>query len=483
MDDTLQDLLRYAAKQGVQLEGITPRRLPGRGYGMVATRDVREGETVLKVPTRALRTLATVPKAISRKLDRDVSVHGILAAHLVLDDAGDDAAWDAVLPTPEDLEAGMPLLWPTKLRELLPTPARAALQRQQTKLNADWESVKAAFADGEEDKDSPEAKETRKAEKAKTKDDKGDKSDKSDSNSNSNSKGKGKKKPWGLTKSNYVRAWLLVNSRTFYYTTPRSEAALPSHDDRIAMQPVADLFNHAADHGCKAAYAAQGFSFVADRVYREGDEVPISYGAHANDALLVEYGFVLDENRWDEASLDAVLLPRLASSPGDIVREDLEAAGFWGSYMIDAATPGGCYRTQVALRRLLCGSNATAAPGTGTRTGTTSAARRRAWQQFVEGGGDDEDESDASKRALRDLLLECLDDMAELANKTLGKLERLGKAGVGSDSQRNLLALRWKQIEALVAQAAKKLREDDKAEGEEKEPVARRETKTAKKSK
>ncbi|CAK7226576.1 hypothetical protein SCUCBS95973_006247 [Sporothrix curviconia] len=456
MDDTLQDLLRYAAKQGVQLEGITPRRLPGRGYGMVATRDVREGETVLEVPTRALRTLATVPKAISRKLDRDVSVHGILAAHLVLDDSGDDAAWDAVLPTPDDLEASIPLLWPTKLRDLLPTPARTALQRQQTKLNADWECVKAAFEHDEREKG--EAKETK--ESKETKDTKEKKDDKNGSAKT--------RKPWGLTKSNYVRAWLLVNSRTFYYTTPRSEATLPSHEDRIAMQPVADLFNHAADRGCKAAYSAKSFSFVADRVYKEGDEVPISYGAHANDALLVEYGFVLDENRWDEVSLDAVLLPRLSSSPGDIVRENLEAAGFWGSYMIDAATPGGCYRTQVALRRLLCG--------------TTSVAKRAAWQQFVEGGGDDADESEDSKAALQDLLLECLDDMAELAHKTLAKLERLGKAGVGTDSQRNLLTLRWQQIEAMVAQAAKNLREGggEEEEKEKEDPVAKREAKKAK---
>ncbi|CAK7271295.1 hypothetical protein SEPCBS57363_004542 [Sporothrix epigloea] len=414
MDNTLQDLLHYAAKQSVQINGIAPRRLPGRGYGMVATRDVRAGETLLEVPTRALRTLATVPKAISRKLDHDVSVHGILAAHLVLEDVEDDAAWDAVLPTRDDLEAGMPLLWPPRLRELLPTPARTALQRQQTKLNADWERVKAAFADKYESKDE-DAKE------------------------------RNTQKPWGLTKSNYIRAWLLVNSRTFYYTTPRSEAALPSHDDRIAMQPVADLFNHTADCGCKASYTAQGFSFVADRAYEQGDEVPISYGAHANDALLVEYGFVLDDNRWDEVSLDAVLLPKLSTSPGGLVREDLEAAGFWGSYMIDAATPGGCYRTQVALRRLLCG--------------TTRTAKRAAWQQFVEGGGDDDNEDEASKKDLGDLLLECLDGMAELAHTLLAKLERLGKAGIGTSSQRSLLALRWKQIEAMVAQAAKTLRE------------------------
>lgn len=40
VDDTLSELLHYAAKVGVELTGIAPRRLPGRGYGIVAMRDI-----------------------------------------------------------------------------------------------------------------------------------------------------------------------------------------------------------------------------------------------------------------------------------------------------------------------------------------------------------------------------------------------------------------------------------------------------------
>lgn len=297
MDDSFQDLLQYAAKLGVQLNGIMPRRLPGRGYGMVATRDVQPAETVLSIPTRALRTLATVPKAMSRKLDHDVSVHGILAADLVLslhDGSSDYAPWDAVLPTTTDLE-GMPMLWPTKLQDLLPSAARTTLVRQQAKLQRDWAATK-VWADGEDGDESKEGTQGKKGKLAR------------------------------LTYEKYLHGWLLVNSRTFYYTTPRSEKTTISHDDRMAMQPVADLFNHAADHGCEAAYAAKGFSFVADRLYEEGDEVPISYGAHSNDALLVEYGFILtgSTNKWDEVALDAVILPRLTAAQKD----DLEEVGF-----------------------------------------------------------------------------------------------------------------------------------------------------------
>ncbi len=458
MDDTaIADLLRYAAKLGVRLTGILPRRLPGRGYGIVATRDIevscskrrerrrrrrarlhtncanrdwsQPGETVLEVPTRALRTLATVPKGLSRPLAAaDVSVHGILAAHLMTDGEGDGGAgtaadygpWNAVLPTDDDVEAAMPLLWPTRLQELLPTPARDALERQQAKLQRDWGGVSSLGGAA------------------------GDSS----------------------ARRRYTRAWLLVNSRTFYYTTPRSEAALPSHDDRIAMQPVADLFNHAADRGCRVAFAADGFAFAADQPYRAGDEVPISYGAHANDALLVEYGFVLGPaaNRWDEASLDAVLLPRLASLRRDEPRaadprEDLADAGFLGRYMVDAATPGGCYRTQVALRRLLC------------RGG--GAHRRAAWLQYVaEGGGGADADAAFSQAEVHALLRDCLGDMAALAERTLAKIERLAKANVGRASQRALLAVRWQQIEAMVARAVDELgaaeKKDEETEGGDK---------------
>lgn len=196
----------------------------------------------------------------------------------------------------------------SKLQELLPTPAQEALARQTAKLERDWEGVQGAFlSETDADAEAATALHTR-----------------------------------------YTNAWLLVNSRTFYYTTARSATVHPQHDDHMAMQPVADLFNHAADGGCRVTYGPEGFCFVADRLYAAGDEVPISYGAHADDMLLVEYGFVLAapgiHNRWDEVCLDAAILPRMAA----FLRADLEEAGFLGRYMIDADTPGGCYRTQVA---------------------------------------------------------------------------------------------------------------------------------------
>ena len=72
----------------------------------------------------------------------------------------------------------------------------------------------------------------------------------------------------------------IINTRTFYYVTAQMEAYPP--DDRLALLPVADLFNHAAG-GCQVSFTPDGcFSVCADRVYRAGEEVYVSYGEHSN---------------------------------------------------------------------------------------------------------------------------------------------------------------------------------------------------------
>jgi hypothetical protein len=72
-----------------------------------------------------------------------------------------------------------------------------------------------------------------------------------------------------------------------------------------------------------------------------------SYGNHSNDFLLAEYGFILDENKWGEISLDEVILPLFSEEQ----KHKLKEAGFLGNFILDRETV--CYRTQIALR-LLC---------------------------------------------------------------------------------------------------------------------------------
>ncbi|KAI2610466.1 SET domain-containing protein [Hypoxylon sp. NC1633] len=292
------ELLAWATEQGVKLNGIAPKRIPGRGIGLVTTRAIKPNETVLEVPTPCLRTTSTVRKSITRHLPKALSVHGLLAADLALDASRKYAPWNAVCPTPADL-SGMPLVWEPALCTRLPAAARALLAKQDAKLRRDWAAVSAAFAHLPEDR--------------------------------------------------YRYAWQLVNTRTFYYASAMLARRARSRDDHMCLQPVADLFNH-TDAGCDVAFDVNGFAVRAERAYGRGEELGICYGRHSGDFLLVEYGFVMraDENCWDEVLLDDVLVPRLSAAQ----REKLEEVGFLGKYVLDCETV--CHRTQVAVRLLCC---------------------------------------------------------------------------------------------------------------------------------
>ncbi|KAK8035469.1 hypothetical protein PG993_010464 [Apiospora rasikravindrae] len=119
----LDDFVRLAQGQGVQLNGIEPARIPGRGIGVVATRTLKPGEAILEVPMQVVRSLHSISEAVSSQLPAGISFHGILAADLALDKNAYLASWRKLLPTEKDLTASMPLLWPAELQALLPKAA------------------------------------------------------------------------------------------------------------------------------------------------------------------------------------------------------------------------------------------------------------------------------------------------------------------------------------------------------------------------
>ncbi|RCI09576.1 hypothetical protein L249_3905 [Ophiocordyceps polyrhachis-furcata BCC 54312] len=304
-------VVEWATSRGVFIDGIAPRPLSHRGgFGIVATQPIKTSQTVLKVPTVLFRTLDNTPAWISARL-QGATVHAILAAWLCLE-AVDDV-WRAVLPPREDVVASMPLCWCDRLSRLLPSSTEALVRVQRRKFDHDWARVSKAFNDGVEKKGMVVKKE--------------------------------------ISRADFLYAWILVNSRTFYHTTANTETRL-AKEDHMALVPVADLFNHSPDEeqSCSVTFDTQGYTFVASRSYAPGEEVLICYGKHSNDTLLVEYGFTLGEggaegpNPYEETCLDAYLCPLL--SPAQSLR--LEESGFWKRYMLDAETP--CYRTVTALR-------------------------------------------------------------------------------------------------------------------------------------
>lgn len=331
-----------------------------------------------------------MPKARLRKCaETTISVHGVLAADLTLDKSSKYTPWEAIVPSSGDL-IGMPFYWPPELQALLPPHSRQLLAKQKAKFERDWSQMFTAFPELHVE-------------------DEGD-----------------------LGRLEYEQNWLLVNSRTFYYLN----AALKkwrgaSKDDHMALQPVADLFNHADEGGCHVAFGSDGFTFRATRSHKKGEEVHICYGHHGNDFLLVEYGFVMAENCWDETLLDDIVLAKLDEKQ----KERLEETGFLGSYVLDRNTV--CHRTQVALRLLCC------------KVGE--------WMRFVNGN----DDGEASQNAVDALLLQLLREYTARIDDMIARIPMLKIAGEEDeedlDEMKDILVQRWRQIRHLLGRRIRSL--------------------------
>lgn len=378
---------------------------------VVATDHIPKDTEILTVPCSVLRTRDTVPRSIATRLPKDMTVHGLLAADLALGQTQSPAykysAWDAVVPSRDDIKRSMPLTWPASLQALLPPAARTLLDKQKTKFDKDWSLVSSAFP--------------------------------FPSSPSSSSSSPADYPPIlpSCSREDYLHAWLLVNTRTFYFVTPSTER-LPK-EDHMALQPVADLFNHTDANGCHVAFDHDGsYSFRARRAYDKGDEVHISYGAHHNDFLLAEYGFVLPRatNTWDEVRLDDALLPRLPRR----LQEDLEDVGFLGNYVLDGDTV--CHRTQVALRLLVA-----------DRRGGYSVDE---WRRFVSGL----DDGERSQRGADEVLVTLLEDYGAVVDDKIEEVLGLKFDAASRDlneSRRELLLSRWEQIAHLLRQTIERL--------------------------
>ena len=308
-----------------------------------------------------------MPKTISKALGK-VTVHGLLAAELALDKSPARALWRAVLPTRKDLEESMPLFWHSSLQALLPEACAALLSNQKTKLSLDWATVSKAFPQ--------------------------------------------------ILYEDYIYHWTIVNTRTFYYTPPHTEKS-QVRDDCMALNPFADYFNH-ADSGCDVSFSDTEYKFTTDKSIERGSEIYISYGNHSNDFLLAEYGFILDQNKWDEVYLDTYILPMLSEAQ----KEHLMTAGFFGKYVLDTETI--CHRTQVVLR-LLC-------------------LPFRRWQRFVKGLDDGEKDLAVVDHLLHKVLQLHIRHVTDM-------LARASVAGGGLASQRHTICRRWEQINLLLDSA------------------------------
>jgi hypothetical protein len=306
-----------------------------------------------------------------------------------------------------DFQSTMPLCYSKDLQGLLPHAATLLLTNQRAKLEKDWKDLHTHIP--------------------------------------------------SVDKDMFTYTWLIVNTRTFFWEypdLPNSHPRLPKKrsqltaDDCYAMCPFMDYFNH-SDVGCNPESDSRGYSVTADRDYKAGEEVFVTYGAHTNDFLLAEYGFILDSNQNDSMPLDHILLPLFNTEQVDALKED----GFHGNYTLFAKEPTICHRTQAALRLLLLDN--------------------KRYSLFVSGDDDGIREQSRVNIYLADVLTkysrQIIDTLEELERLEVDTSNRGGDnkkrrisivsgKGLTKSEHRDVLLKRWKQIRELVNTATEVLR-------------------------
>ncbi|KAF2184825.1 SET domain-containing protein [Zopfia rhizophila CBS 207.26] len=317
------------------------------------------------------------------KIPKNVSIHGRLAAYLALaynDSSSEYKPWQDIWPSQDEFKSILPINWPKELQDVLPESAKDLLNTQRTNIEKDWLQIHRSHP--------------------------------------------------SIPESLFKYTWLIVNTRSFYWNYPNLPASrLPkkrqalTSEDCYAMCPFMDYFNHLSVGACMPTCDSKGYSVTANRDYKAGEEVYVLYGGHSNDLLLIEYGFILDNNDHDTTKLDHLILPRLSSSQEEILKED----GFHGNYTLSTAPPTTCHRTQAALRLL------------------TLPSRR--YDAFISGTDDG-----AADQAKVDILLNQL--LEAYSRDIMAILEEIGEfvdnQGISDPAQKAMLLRRWKQIRDMV---------------------------------
>ncbi|KAH8429528.1 SET domain-containing protein [Aspergillus melleus] len=418
---------QWAASNGVQINGIAPARFPGRRLGMVATRTLQEDEVILSVPLALMVTIDSIPSWFVDRFPENASIQAIMSAYLTHGDAEllkPLDAWRRTWPSLQEFEDTMPVLWPEHLRRLnssgsgtasssssepsiLPpsisgswnsfskTPVNVdyetryqqLLAQQEKRLKDSWEHVTAVFPDTK----------------------------------------------W----ESFAWNWFIINSRSFYYTSP-GKGEPEDWNDAIALVPFADYFNHEDDAACGVNFDGSRYTFTATKKYKKGEEIFMSYGAHSNDFLLVEYGFYLDRNESDSIYLDDIIFPELSLPQ----KKELALREYFGNYEVLEEGPSTSTQLAACLKYMSL----------------------RDWRKYVLGQSD----RSVNRQTTAAVIREWVDTYRKESIATIEIIENMKRKAVAADSKAaeskketerlDMILGRWRQIQRLCEKVIERLR-------------------------
>lgn len=344
-DPILASLRDFNIKREIYLSpSLALRRVPGRGVGVYSTARLRSGERIMHVPSSALLTSASVPFSFAGKeLRSKLPVHVLLASYIAFGMTAEKKQelqpWMATWPKVSDFTDSLCLFWPETTRRPVTlrtggeadnvTSAASAVRRTRSEMTSHHEitfqpvpqSLTGSWLGAKEATTPPKFLDQQLT--------------KFQSHLALANKHFRTHLDVSLSPASdspalttFIYAWANVNSRCFYHVAPGKRAPKDSNE-AMAMVPAMDLFNHSNVANCNTSYDRKGFHVVTERSIPAGQELLLSYGAHGNDTLWTEYGFVMDANGDDSIrGFDEVVLDGLTEAEKDV----LEGASYLGNY-------------------------------------------------------------------------------------------------------------------------------------------------------
>ncbi|KAL3930797.1 MAG: hypothetical protein SGBAC_011606 [Bacillariaceae sp.] len=264
------------------------------GRGLLARRDVNDGDNLFKIPLKLCMTKRSARKALGRDVfSTDVNEYLVLACQLIHEKfvLGDESYWKPYMDVlPEVGEVNPTFSWSDEdLSFLEGSPVIAATRSLQMKLQREYDSL----LDGE---DGLCAKFPDRFPKDK------------------------------YTYENWVWAFTMLFSRAIRLRSLKEGEAL-------ALVPYADLINHSpfsqayidAREGGDWLFSSgeEEVILYADRGYRRMEQIYISYGPKSNAELLLLYGFAVERNPFNSVDVTVAIAPRTESFVKELKDESI----------------------------------------------------------------------------------------------------------------------------------------------------------------
>lgn len=246
------------------------RSFADTGRGVTSTKPVQPSDVLMRIPFDLLITFDTIRKSkLVDQLTRPLSIQTLLALFLVKERRkGEHSAWKSYLDSLPDPEPSLPWMVQPDHIQFYPEDLKCVARNLRGNFQECLESARKALE---------------------------------------------------VDEPSFRWAYVLVNTRAVYvdpeYLLSRDSSSVELLADApfLALCPYLDLINHHYLAKTKATVVSvEGRAFyelASLSGFKRYEQFFISYGAHSNEKLLMEYGFFIPGNRFDvvRISLQEVL--------------------------------------------------------------------------------------------------------------------------------------------------------------------------------